>query len=67
MFRTPSPSSPNPSLPPPLPPLQVSGWTFIMFRVIDNSSPFAGIYFYMLVLVASYSLVRRAVGGRSWG
>ena len=38
-----------------------------MFRVIDNSSPFAGIYFYMLVLVASYSLVRRAVGGRSWG
>ena len=38
--------------------MTLTGWSFIMFRTIDNSSPFAGIYFYLLVLVAAYFLVR---------
>ncbi|GAX77245.1 hypothetical protein CEUSTIGMA_g4691.t1 [Chlamydomonas eustigma] len=37
--------------------MTLTGWTFNMFRTIDNSSPFAGIYSYLLVLVSSYFLV----------
>lgn len=37
--------------------MTLTGWSFIMFRTIDNSSPFAGVYFYTLVLVAAYFMV----------
>ena len=37
--------------------MTLTGWNFIMFRTIDNSSPFAGIYFYLLVFVSAYCLV----------
>ncbi|GAX78390.1 hypothetical protein CEUSTIGMA_g5832.t1 [Chlamydomonas eustigma] len=37
--------------------MTLTGWSFIMFRTIDNSSPFAGIYTYLLVLVSAYFLV----------
>ena len=36
----------------------LSGWNFIMFRTIDNSSPFAGIYFISLVIIGAYCVVR---------
>ncbi len=35
----------------------LSGWYFIMFRTIDNTSPFAGIYFLLLLVLGAYCVV----------
>lgn len=37
--------------------MTLTGWNFIMYRTIDNTSPFAGIYFYLLVFASAYCLV----------
>lgn len=40
--------------------MTLTGWSFVMFRTIDNTSPFSGIYFISLVLIGAYCLVSRA-------
>eukprot|EP00798_Chlamydomonas_sp_ICE-L_P015919 gene15919-22053_t len=35
----------------------LSGWYFIMFHAIDNTSPFAGIYFLLLLVLGAYCVM----------
>lgn len=40
--------------------MTLTGWSFIMFRTIDNTSPFAGIYFIAIVMIGAYLLVSQS-------
>jgi len=37
--------------------MTLTGWSYIMFRTIDNTSPFAGIYFITLLVLSAYCLI----------
>jgi len=44
--------------------LTTTGWDFIMYRAMDTASPFAVIYFLMVLLIGTYLLMNLIVAVR---
>lgn len=47
--------------------LTTTGWDFIMYRAMDTASPFAVIYFLIVILVGTYLLMNLIIAVSAMG